>query len=42
VPASGLAIVHRELIITLAARHRLPAVYPLRVFVTGGGLISGE
>ena len=40
VPASGLAIVHRELIITLAARHRLPAVYPYRVFVTGGGLIS--
>jgi len=40
VPASGLAIVHREPIITLAARHRLPAVYPYRVFVTGGGLIS--
>ena len=34
------AISHRELIITLAARHRLPAVYPLRLFVTGGGLIS--
>ena len=32
--------VHRELIITLAARHRLPAVYPDRIFVTGGGLIS--
>jgi putative ABC transport system substrate-binding protein len=39
VPAA-LAIVHRELIITLAARHRLPAVYPLRFFVTSGGLIS--
>jgi putative ABC transport system substrate-binding protein len=38
VPAA-LAIVHRELIITLAARHRLPAVYPLRFFVTSGGLI---
>ena len=38
--ASALAIVHRELIITLAARHRLPAVYPDRFFVTGGGLIS--
>ena len=38
--ASGLANVHRELIITLAARHRLPAVYPFRFFVTGGGLIS--
>ena len=34
------AIVHRELITTLAARHRLPAVYPFRIFVTGGGLIS--
>ena len=33
------AIGHRELITTLAARHRLPAVYPFRLFVTGGGLI---
>ena len=40
VPASGLANVHREVIITLAARHRLPAVYPFRFYVTGGGLIS--
>jgi putative tryptophan/tyrosine transport system substrate-binding protein len=32
--------VHRELIVTLAARHRLPAVYPYRYFVTSGGLIS--
>jgi putative ABC transport system substrate-binding protein len=31
---------HRELIVTLAARHKLPAVYSDRVFVTGGGLIS--
>jgi putative tryptophan/tyrosine transport system substrate-binding protein len=31
---------YRDLIIALAARHRLPAVYPNRVFVTGGGLIS--
>jgi putative ABC transport system substrate-binding protein len=30
----------RELIVTLAARHRLPAVYPFRYFVTGGGIIS--
>jgi len=37
---NGLAFVHRELIITLAARHRLPAVYPFRLFVTDGGLIS--
>jgi putative tryptophan/tyrosine transport system substrate-binding protein len=35
-----LAIVHRKLIITLAARHRLPAIYPQRFYVTGGGLIS--
>jgi putative ABC transport system substrate-binding protein len=35
-----LAIVHRDLIITLAARHRLPAVYFARYFVTGGGLGS--
>jgi putative ABC transport system substrate-binding protein len=34
------AIIHRDLIIALAARHRLPAVYPLRVFVAEGGLIS--
>ncbi len=33
-------IVHRELIITLAARHRLPAIYPFSFFVTAGGLIS--
>jgi len=31
---------HRELIVALAARHRLPAVYPYRIFVTSGGLIS--
>ena len=34
------ATLHRNLIITLAARHKLPAVYPDRIFVTGGGLIS--
>jgi putative ABC transport system substrate-binding protein len=33
------AISYRNLIIALAARHRLPAVYPLRLFVTDGGLI---
>jgi putative ABC transport system substrate-binding protein len=38
--SSPLSIVQRELIITLAARHRLPAVYSLRFFVTSGGLIS--
>ena len=40
VVAGGLVIVHRELIIALAARHRLPAVYFNRIYVTGGGLIS--
>jgi putative ABC transport system substrate-binding protein len=40
VTGSALAIVHRDLIISLANRHRLPAVYSNRHFVTGGGLIS--
>jgi putative tryptophan/tyrosine transport system substrate-binding protein len=40
VAASALAFVHRGLTITLAARHKLPTVYPQRVFVTDGGLIS--
>jgi putative tryptophan/tyrosine transport system substrate-binding protein len=34
------AMVHRDLIIALTARYRLPAVYPIRGFVTEGGLIS--
>jgi putative tryptophan/tyrosine transport system substrate-binding protein len=38
--ASALSVFHRELIISLAARHRLPAVYYRRVFVADGGLIS--
>ena len=38
--ASPLSIVQRKLIISLAARHRLPAVYGLRFFVVDGGLIS--
>jgi putative ABC transport system substrate-binding protein len=40
VTASGAAAIHRGLIITLAARHKLPAVYFERNFVDGGGLIS--
>jgi putative ABC transport system substrate-binding protein len=40
VTASTPAAIHRELISTLAARHRLPAVYSFRYFVTAGGLIS--
>jgi ABC-type uncharacterized transport system substrate-binding protein len=35
-----LALIHRELIVTLAARYKLPAVYPLGFFVVAGGLIS--
>jgi putative ABC transport system substrate-binding protein len=36
----GQATAQSQLIIKLAARHRLPAVYPYRFYVTGGGLIS--
>jgi len=36
-PAAGA---HRELIFALAARHKLPAIYAFRFFVTAGGLIS--
>ena len=47
VPDSGLflppditTIIHRDLIIALAARHRLPAAYSFRFFVEAGGLMS--
>jgi putative tryptophan/tyrosine transport system substrate-binding protein len=40
VTTGTLAQAHRDLIITLAARYRLPAVYPFRHFITGGGLMS--
>ena len=40
VTTSTLANVHRDLIVTLAARHKLPAVYSARYFVIGGGLMS--
>src|SRR5262249_1855052 len=40
VTASLMALSHQDLIITLAARHKLPAVYPYRHIVTAGGLIS--
>jgi putative ABC transport system substrate-binding protein len=40
VPGGSATSVHRHLIITLAAQHKLPAVYFARVFVTEGGLIS--
>ena len=40
VTGSPLSLVHREVIIALSARHKLPAMYFLRQFVTDGGLIS--
>ena len=40
VTASGAAVHYRDLIVTLAARHKLPAVYWERFFVAAGGLIS--
>jgi putative ABC transport system substrate-binding protein len=40
VTGSPAAVVHRELIISLAARHRMPAVYNTRVYAASGGLIS--
>src|SRR5262249_40677419 len=46
-PNDGLIVVdnptatfHRQLIITLATKHGLPAVYPSRLFISGGGLMS--
>ena len=36
----GSNIEHRDLLIALTARHRLPTVYAFRFFVTGGGLMS--
>jgi putative ABC transport system substrate-binding protein len=38
-PPDTSTVVHRNLIIALAARHRLPAVYAIRVFVAAGGLM---
>jgi putative tryptophan/tyrosine transport system substrate-binding protein len=38
--ASALMVEHRDLIIALAARHRLPAIFTRRYYVTNGGLIS--
>jgi putative ABC transport system substrate-binding protein len=40
VAVSSWATVHRELTIALAAKHRVPAIYPYRYFVAGGGLVS--
>ena len=38
--ASALAAIHRDLVVSLAARYKLPAVYVSRFFVAGGGLVS--
>ena len=40
VTGSGLAVVHRNIIVMLAARHKLPTVFWDRALVIGGGLIS--
>src|SRR5215475_6895350 len=40
VRACAASLIHRDLIMTLAARHRLPTVYAYRVFVNHGGLIT--
>ena len=40
VTGSALSTVHRDLIIALAVRYKLPAVYPASYYVTGGGLMS--
>jgi putative ABC transport system substrate-binding protein len=39
-PPDAIVFLHRDLIIGLAAQHRLPAIYPFRVFVEAGGLMS--
>jgi putative tryptophan/tyrosine transport system substrate-binding protein len=39
-PPDPTTFVRRDLIVALAARHRLPAVYPYRLFVTAGGLMA--
>ena len=39
-PPNATIVLHRDLIIALAARHRLPAVYAFRQFVAAGGLVS--
>jgi putative ABC transport system substrate-binding protein len=41
-PPDNTTIVHRDLVVALAAKHRLPAVYALRIFVAAGGLMSYE
>jgi putative ABC transport system substrate-binding protein len=38
--SDGFTVVHRDLIIALTGRYRLPAAYPFRFFAADGGLIS--
>jgi putative ABC transport system substrate-binding protein len=38
-PPDASTVVHRDLIVALAAQHRLPAVYALKTFVSAGGLM---
>ena len=40
ITGSALAVINRDIIIALAARHKLPAIYYERYFVAAGGLIS--
>jgi putative ABC transport system substrate-binding protein len=40
ITSSGAAIRHRDLIVRMAAEHKLPAIYYVKAFVTGGGLVS--
>jgi ABC-type uncharacterized transport system substrate-binding protein len=40
VPPNSTLTTHRKIVVEAAARHRLPAVYPFRVFVAAGGLMS--
>jgi putative ABC transport system substrate-binding protein len=42
IPPDTTMVTHRDLIIELAARHRLPAVYPFKLFVMAGGLMAYE
>ena len=42
IPPDTTMVAHRDLILALAARHRLPAVYPFRLFVAAGGLMAYE